>query len=69
MVHVAQSNRFAPGQKDVTLPLKPGKYEIISDFYEVDRKPFVGESATHYFNEYVHIYGKLINTVYSTRII
>jgi hypothetical protein len=38
-------HRYVPGFQ---APLKPGKYQAVSDFYHVERSPRVGETCEAY---------------------
>lgn len=59
-------NRWIKGE--YTLPLQPRKYDVVNDFYEVDRKPRIGESGTAYMN-YAKQTGKLLKTTYEKLVV
>lgn len=57
-------DRYIPGYSG-PIPLAPGKYKFTNDFYECERSPRIGETATAY-TQYARQSDKLIKTTYET---
>lgn len=55
-------------QHGLQAPLKPGKYTMICDVYECERKPRLGESGTAY-RDYAMQQGRLIKTSKETHVV
>jgi hypothetical protein len=55
-------------QNGLQAPLKPGKYTMICDVYECDRKPRLGESGTAY-RDYAMQQGRLVKTSKETHVV